>query len=306
MMIMQNFRNATRRTWTIGIVAISAAALTACSPEGQPKVRAQQRAGAIPAAMAKGYVDVSGGLIRITAPRDGVVAKILVEEGDTVTKGQILAVMDDHQAKIGQDALDAELADRKAQLKVSEAKAMGTTRDAARVANLARQDAATRQEAEQAATAAQIAAAEREQARQAVAAAEARQKLGGLEVEVRTIKAPVAGRIVRRSANSGAFVPSAAPILTLEPEGQRVVRAELDETFADNVHPGMRAKVSREFDAEHAFPAQVLRVSPVFSGPALNDDPNARSDTRVVTVVLTLDGVTPMKIGQRVLVRFEK
>jgi multidrug resistance efflux pump len=189
---------------------------------------------------------------------------------------------------------------------MTEAKAAGAQRDAERAQGLARQDAAPRQDADQAATAARIATAERDQARNALAAAQAKAGLEALEVEVRTLRAPSAGRIVRRTANPGAYVAAAAPIFLLEPQGGRIVRAELDETFADQVHPGMAAKVTREFDDSHVYAAHVLRVAEVFASPALNDDPTARSDTRVVGVVLTLDQPAPMKLGQRVLVRFEK
>ena len=289
-----------------GSALVTLLVLAACGLDEHRKGRGQSAPAASSAAMAKGFIDVSGGLVRIAAPRDGVVARILVEEGDAVTKGQPLAVLDDRQAQLGLEAVRAEVADRKAQLTMAEAKADGAARDAKRLAGLARQDAATRQDADQAGTAAAISAAEREQARQALAAAEARSRLDALEVEVRTLRAPAAGKIIRRSANAGAFVSAAAPIFLLEPDGARIVRAELDETFADQVHAGMRAKVTREFDDTRAYDAHVLRVAEVFASPALNDDAAARSDSRVVAVVLTLDAPAPMKLGQRVLVRFEK
>ena len=289
-----------------GPALVTLLVLAACGLDEHRKGHGQAAPTASASAMAKGFVDVSGGLVRIAAPRDGVVARILVEEGDAVTKGQPLAILDDRQAQLGLEAVRAEVADRKAQLAMAEAKAAGAARDAQRLSGLARQDAATRQDADQAATAAAISAAERDQARQALAAAEARTRLEALEVEVRTLRAPAAGRIVRRSANVGAFVSAAAPIYLLEPQGARVVRAELDETFADQVHAGMKAKVTREFDETHAYDAHVLRVAEVFASPALNDDPGARSDSHVVGVILTLDAPAPMKLGQRVLVRFEK
>jgi RND family efflux transporter MFP subunit len=282
------------------------AALAGCGLNEHRKAHAPAVAPPPSVAMAKGFLDVAGGLVRVAAPRDGVITRILVEEGDTVASGQPLAILDDRQAVLGLEAVRAEVADRRAQLAMAEAKAAGAARDAQRLSGLARQDAATRQDADQAATAQAVSAAERDQARQALAAAEARTRLEALEVEVRTLRAPAAGRIIRRSANAGAFVSAAAPIFLLEPQGARVVRAELDETFADQVHAGMRAQVTREFDDSHAYGAHVLRVAEVFASPALNDDSAARSDSRVVSVVLALDAPAPMKLGQRVLVRFEK
>jgi len=289
-----------------GCALVVLLAVAACGPDEHRKAHGAAPPAPASAAMAKGFVDVAGGLVRIAAPRDGVVMRMLVEEGDTVAKGQPLAVFDDRQAQLSLEAARAEIADRRAQLAMAEAKAAGVARDSQRLSGLAKQDAATRQDADQAATALAISTAERDQARQALAGAEARSRLEALEVEVRTLRAPAAGRIIRRSANVGAFVSAAAPIFLLEPQGARIVRAELDETFADLVHAGMRAHVTREFDDTHAYDAHVLRVAEVFASPALNDDAAARSDSRVVSVVLTLDAPAPMKLGQRVLVRFER
>jgi hypothetical protein len=82
-----------------------------------------------------------------------------------------------------------------------------------------------------------------------------------------------------------------------------VVRAELDEAFADQVRPGMTAEVTREYQAGHTYRARVLRVADTFTTSALAEDPTARADTRVFSVVLSIEGGETMKLGQRVLVR---
>jgi hypothetical protein len=62
--------------------------------------------------------------------------------------------------------------------------------------------------------------------------------------------------------------------------------------------------VSREFQQGQAYPARVVRVADVLAGPAIAGDGAAKADTRVVSVVLSLDGATDLRLGQRVLVRF--
>ena len=42
-------------------------------------------------AVANGKADVEGGMIQVAARRSGIVREVLVQEGDQVTKGQILA-----------------------------------------------------------------------------------------------------------------------------------------------------------------------------------------------------------------------
>jgi multidrug resistance efflux pump len=277
-------------------------ALAGCSKgrgEGDPAAGAARA----PAAVAQGVVEPEGGLVHVLAPRDGVLGRPLVAEGDHVAAGQPLEQIQDRQARLGLDVSAADLADRQAQAEVAAAKAQGAARDAQRLARLAQADAATRQDAEQAATAAAVAAGEHRQAIAALRAAQARRQLDAFEVEVRDVRAPVAGRIVRRTAAAGAFVSAASPLFVLEPDGQRVIRAELDEAFADKVKPGMTAVVTKEFQQGVSYRAQVLRVSDLMAGPSLQDDQTAKAEARVVTVFLALPGAD-LRIGQRVLVRF--
>ena len=72
------------KTWPI----LSLLILAGCS-RGEPPVRAQAAAPAL-LAVARGVVDSEAGLIRVRAPRDGVVARSLVEEGEPVRGGQVL------------------------------------------------------------------------------------------------------------------------------------------------------------------------------------------------------------------------
>jgi multidrug resistance efflux pump len=282
------------------LLLLAVLALAACSRPA-PNSRAE---GPAPAAVAKGVVEAQGGLLRVLAPRDGVVVEALAQEGDMVADRQLLARLDDRQPRLVLAATAAELGDRRAQLEVAAARAAGAEREAARLHNLAAADAATRQDADQAATAAAIARGEQHQAQEALHAAEARRQLNAYEVEVRTIRAPHPGRIVRRTIAPGAYVAAATPLFVMEPAGPRIVRAELDEAFADRVMPGMSATVSREFQAGRSYAAKVLRVSDVLSGPSLAEDAVARADARVIAVVLALQPGADLRLGQRVLVRF--
>jgi multidrug resistance efflux pump len=276
--------------------------LTGCSralPAERPPSAVQG-----PLAVAQGVVDSEAGLIRVRAPRDGVISRTWAEEGDHVPAGQVLASLQARQAQLDLDVASAEVADRKAQLEVASVRAAGSRREAERLDRLARADAGPRQEAERAETTAQIDRGEERQAAAALRQAQARRDLSLYEVDVREIRAPVSGRIVRRAVTPGAFVSASTSLYVLEPDGRRVIRAELDEAFAGRVRPGMRAVVSRQFQAGPTYPALVLRISDLLSGPSMPDEPTARADTRVVSVVRALPGAPNLRLGERVLVRF--
>lgn len=286
------------------LLALLALQVAACAPRGDHPAAERSNATTSVSAVAKGVVDAEAGLVQVRAPRDGTITRLSVEAGARVVAGQPLATLDGQQARLGLGAADADLGARRAQLEVAQAHAVGAEREAARLARLAAQDAAPRQDADQATTAAMVARGEQRQAAQALRVAQARRRIDAYEVEVRVVRAPLAGRIVRRDAVAGAYAPAAGPLFLLEPDGRRVVRAELDESFADRVRPGAAATVTPEFQPGRTYRARVLRVADVLTGAAIAEDATAKADTRVVSVLLTLDGTTDLKIGQRVLVRF--
>lgn len=257
-----------------------------------------------PIAVARGVVEVQGGLVRVLAPRDGVVLAAPAQEGDEVAQGQMLVRIDDRQARLMDAVSASDVAERRAQADVAAARAAAAEVEEGRLSRLAAADATPRQDYDQAAAAAAVLRREQRQAQVAIGAADARRALSAFEVAVRDVHAPVAGRIVRRTVATGAYATATAPLFVIEPQGPRVVRAELDESFADRVRPGMAAVVSPEFQAGGGERAQVLRVADVLGGPALAEDATGRPDARVVTITLALPTAAKFRVGQRVLVRF--
>ncbi|MBU2153813.1 MAG: biotin/lipoyl-binding protein, partial [Alphaproteobacteria bacterium] len=87
-------------------------ALCACTPRPAPP-----SAQSVPptVAVAKGVVEAQGGLLRVLAPRDGLIVSAPAEEGAAVSAGQVLAQVDDRQARLMLDAATADLGERRAQ-----------------------------------------------------------------------------------------------------------------------------------------------------------------------------------------------
>lgn len=59
-------------------------------------------------AVARGRIDVEGGLLKLGVSRDGVVAEIKVLEGEQVKKGQLLATLDSELAQLAVSAAPTE------------------------------------------------------------------------------------------------------------------------------------------------------------------------------------------------------
>lgn len=290
------------------VVALSATlALAACSDHpGAPA------GGASPAAtpylaMARGQVDVEGGLVRVVASRDGRVEEVKAEDGDSVKAGAVLAVLDQRQARIGIGLANANLAQAVAQVDVLKAKLPLTSLQSRRISEAAGAGAASGQSADDAFAAVGVLKAEIGAADAAVKVARQRVDEAHAELDSRTITAPVAGRIVRRSVHVGDSVTaqSGSELFSLLPDRPRIVRAELNEAYVDLVKPGMQAEIVRDSDQGAPVMARVLRIGDVFGPSRLTDDPVERAGAHDVECVLQLEG-GEFRIGQRVLVRFKR
>lgn len=282
-------------------------ALAGCSDAAE-QGKGKAAAAASPyVAMARGQVDVEGGLIRIVSARDGRIEGVKVEDGDTVRQGDVLALLDRRQAQVGVGAAEANQAQAEAQVGVLKAKLAPTEQQSKRLGEAAGAGAATGQSADDAAAALGVLKAEIVAAEAAVKVARQHVDEARLEVEARAIVAPAAGRIVRRSAHVGDVVSAQAgsELFQLLPERTRIVRAELNEAYVDLVKPGMQAEVVRDSDQGTPVVARVLRVGDVFGPSRLTDDPVERAGAHDVECVLQLDG-GDFRIGQRVLVRFRR
>jgi HlyD family secretion protein len=92
----------------------------------------------------------------------------------------------------------------------------------------------------------------------------------------------------------------------IQPDSQRIVRAEVEERSLNQVKVGQSVEIVPESDQEKAYPGKVIRIAGVMGSRKLrSDDPSERADERVVEVVVDAEQA-PVLVGQRVLVKFLK
>lgn len=289
-------------------MALAAPLLVGCSHDDSGKPNAQAAPAASYVAVARGRIDIEGGLLKLSMPRDGVVANIKVREGDHVHKGQVLAVLDTKPAQLAVSAAEAELKQSKAQGNLLEARLKAAQQRATRLQAAAAAGAGDGQSADDARDAATQLQGELDNARAAEAMGEQKLEAARYELAQRSLVAPVDAQIVERNIQPGAAVsPQGGAAFVLLPEGARLVRAELNESFVSAVHEGMQAQVID--DSGSGVPplrAHVQRIGAVFGPSALEEDPLIRANTRTVECVLAFDEPPPpsLRIGQRVIVQF--
>ena len=260
------------------------------------------------AAIANGKVDVEGGIIQIAARRGGVVREVLVQEGDRVVAGQILARQEDDEPRLALHTAAADAAQAESQLRLIEVDIRTAQREYERLQQLVDTNFVAAQRLDQARDAIAQAQARLASQQAAVQTARARRDQAAYNVELTVIRAPQSGRIVRRYANpgAGASTLNVSTMFDLEPDAPRIARAEIVESDIPNIAVGQAVEITPEGDPSKVYVGAVLRRAAVFGARKLaSDDPSQRSDERVVEVVVTA-GDAPLLIGQRVLVKFMK
>jgi len=258
------------------------------------------------AAIANGKADVEGGIIQVAARRAGVIRDVLVQEGDDVVKGQVLARLEDDELRLASQRAGAEVRQARAALALLEVQKSAAQREQRRLEGLAPNNFVAAQRLDQARDAVREADARIMAQQASVATAQARANEANYDQELSLIRAPSDGRIVRRYANpgAGASTLNVSNMFDLEPRAGRIVRAEIAEGSLPNVSIGQTVQMSPESDPTKVYPGKVLRRAGVFGARKLqSDDPTERADDRVVEVVVDSTGA-PFLVGQRILVKF--
>ncbi len=186
---------------------------------------------------------------------------VLVEEGQRVAEGQILARLDDRQSR----ALAEE----------AEARARFAAEDLARTRTLVARDIAARATLER---------AERD-ARAARAAADALVQ----RLEDYVVRAPTSGLVLRRDAEVGEVVDTPASLFWIgEPRPLRVT-AEVDEEDIARIRLGQRALLRADAFPGQVLPAEVTQVTP-----------KGDTARKAYRVRLSLPADTPLMVGMTV------
>ena len=257
-------------------------------------------------ASAKGRVDIEGGVIRLAAQRDGVIAKVMVEEGARVKAGQVLATLNSELAQRNLTLAQWEVKQAEQHHKRVRIELAAADREFNRLESLRKDDAAPRQEIDRARDARILAEVAVEASLAAIETARARQAVAAREIEERKVTAPLDGQIIQRQARPGNGVSTlnVTPLFLFLPDVPRIIRAEVEEQYVNAVSMDQPVEILLEVDPDTRWHGRVLRIGRLVGGRTPSHDPAEKQDNRVVEVVVTMDTTEASLIGQRVIVRF--
>jgi multidrug efflux pump subunit AcrA (membrane-fusion protein) len=240
-----------------------------------------------------GIVEAATENIKISTPVPGMVTEIPVQVGQQVNAGDALFQIDTRD-------LDAELNVREAALEVSMAKLpeMQSNVDDARqmyqlYQNVADPRAITKEEMNRRKFGVTAAESRLAQAKADVASAEAQVLQTKMEINRRTIVAPVAGEVLQLKIHVGEYAqvgPLATPLMVLGETRHLNVRTDIDENDAWRFAPGSRAIAYVRGNPTLSTPLSFVRVEPyVVPKSSLTGDVGERVDTRVLQVLFGFD-----------------
>jgi len=295
------------------VVAIAAAvAVAAMQPRRKPtNPPAPPPASAFPRTVAAvGLIESSSENIRIGSHLSGVVDAVLVRAGDDVAEDAPLFRLDTRQ-------LRAQLADANAALEVARtgvSVAEATLGDVKEQLNLvlavADKRAVSEDDVQRRRYAVTTAEARLAQARAAVKAAEAERDSVEVEIERSTVRAPIAGSILKVNVRAGEFAAAGAlaePLIILGNIKPLYVRVDVDEHEAARVRPDAPATAALRGDASIRSPLRFVRIEPlVIPKKSLTGDSAERVDTRVLQVLYQIERSDPrFFVGQQMDVFIE-
>lgn len=251
-----------------------------------------------------GIIEASTENIAVGAFLAGVVTEIPVKVGDAVKAGQPLFKIDDRD-------LQAELTVRRAGERSAAARVQTESASLADARNqlemwqaVADARAVSREELDRRRYAVQIQEAKLQQARADLQSAEALVTATRIELDRRSVKAPVDAEVLQVKIRLGEYAPTgalAAPLMLIGDTTTLHVRVDVDENDAWRVRPDAAASAFVRGNRDLKTDLKFVRIEPyVVPKRSLTGDSTERVDTRVLQVLYAFDrGRLPVYVGQQ-------
>lgn len=214
-------------------------------------------------------VNVSGTLVAreevLVAPEvEGLaVTEILVEEGDRVTKDQVLARLSRLTVETQIAQADAQIAQARAQIAEAQASLGEQEQSLKRAESLRKSGTVSAEVYDQRVAAAGVGAARVEAAKQALAVAEAQRREAALRLDHTEIKAPTAGIVSRRTLRVGQIASMAAsePAFRIIENGDVELEADVVDVTLARLSVGQPVQVMPA-GTDKAVEGRVRLISP--------------------------------------------
>lgn len=206
----------------------------------------------------------------VSAQIVGTLTQVLIEEGDHVTKGQVLARLEDSAQAAQLNAARASAQAAQAQTLQTKAELTQARRDMARQDDLVRRGLVSKQQAELARTKVDTLAAQLNAQRKQAQAAQAQVRVARVNYDYTVIRAPFSGVITAKTAQVGEIIAPAAAgggftrtgVGTIVDMDSLEIDVDVNESYIGRVKPDMPAQAVLDAYPDWTIPAHVIAIVP--------------------------------------------
>jgi RND family efflux transporter MFP subunit len=195
----------------------------------------------------------------------GTLEAVYVDEGDEVTKGQILAKLDQENIMIGKRQCEASVRVAQAQLKEAQLQEENLRKEKARLANLHEKRAISQQRYDDIVTAHSMAVTRLEILAAQIVSCKENLAMAEQKFKDSFILAPFAGIIVKRLVNQGEYVTTMPPTVLFVIVNIDKVETEvtLPEVHLARVAKGNRAEIMADVYPGVQFGGEISTINPL-------------------------------------------
>ena len=206
----------------------------------------------------------------VSAQITGTLSEVLIEEGEHVEAGQVLARLEDTAQQAALAQAQAQLAQARALVGQNEAQLAQAERDLVRQEDLIERKLVSEQALENARTQVASLRAQLNSQRRTIDLAAAQLRSAQVQLDYTTVRAPFAGVIIAKAAQVGEIVSplSAGGGFTRTGVGTIVdmdsleIEVDVNESYINRVSPGAPAEAVLDAYQDWTIPARVIAIIP--------------------------------------------
>ena len=260
-------------------------------------------------------MEPAGDIISLASPTGGIVERIFKNEGDNVKKDEPLLKLDDQLESLRADQLRWQVTSQRTEVDLSvisqkqaDIKLENRSRYLESTRDLQKKGAETSQNLDDLEPdvntlkmEAEAARSKLDQDRSRLKALESQLGYAQAEVARKTLKATSDGILLRIEASEGASINQFSSYGDFAPAGPVIVRAEIDELFADRLAEGQQAEIRYVGSDSTIATGKVMYLSPWLKKKSLFTQRAGDQEDRLVREVkVSLDNGSSLILNSRV------
>jgi multidrug resistance efflux pump len=262
-----------------------------------------------------GKVEPENEIVNLAATSGGIVTAVPKKDGDTVKVGEVLVQLDDATEQIKVSQIRSQVKTQQTQvdieatnLKNNEVKIENKKRQLATSKALYEKGAETKDAYDDLATEVKSLEVDIEksnatirQAKDRIAELNQQLKLAETEAGQKKIKSPYDGVLLDMKIAKGSAIDQYATFAEFAPKGNTIIRAEVDELFADKLAVGQKVDIRYTGNAKIIAKGELLTISPYLKKKSLfSAKADDQEDRRVREIRVSLGNNTPLVINSKV------